>query len=84
MGKHGGLHLKAGARQYVFNLTVAPPAPPVVRIIGPSSVSDACSFRILAVLMLNVIPGLKPYAVCFWRSVHSRFYYYVGHAPRVY
>ena len=46
--KHGGLHLKAGARQYAFNLTVAPPAPPVVRIIGPSSVSDACSFRFLA------------------------------------
>lgn len=36
---------KAGARQYIFNLTVAAPPPPVVKVVGPSSVSDACSFR---------------------------------------
>ena len=46
---HGFLLLvpksKAGARQYIFNLTVAPPPPPVVKVVGPSSVSDACSFR---------------------------------------
>ncbi|CAK9013480.1 unnamed protein product [Durusdinium trenchii] len=36
--------LTATAPQYVFRLVVSPPAPPVVRILGPSSVSDACSF----------------------------------------
>lgn len=48
----------AGARQYVFNLTVAPPAPPVVRIIGPSSVSDACSFSLDASGSYD--PSLQP------------------------
>lgn len=38
--------LTALAPQYVFALTVSPPAPPMVRIVGPSAVSDACAFSL--------------------------------------
>lgn len=37
---------EAQAPQFSFNLTVSPPAPPTVRIVGPSSVSDACGFTL--------------------------------------
>ncbi|CAK9031325.1 Galactosylceramidase [Durusdinium trenchii] len=34
----------AAQRQYVFSLTVLPPAAPVVRVVGPHTVAGACSF----------------------------------------
>ena len=37
---------EAQAPQFSFSLVVSPPAPPTVRIVGPSSVSDACGFTL--------------------------------------
>eukprot|EP00913_Durusdinium_trenchii_P000087 g77.t1 len=48
----------AAQRQYVFSLTVLPPAAPVVRVVGPHTVAGACSFSLDASQSYD--PSLPP------------------------
>lgn len=80
--QHQKSETQATAPEYVFSLTVSPPAPPVVIIVGPSSVSDACGFSTLE-LKCSKLPmgtghwnaeiGLQLSAMMFWKIKLSCF-----------